>query len=106
MSAPSGPAFTLAASSTTGATLSCLNVGVLNERLGSNRESDWILAQRGQRAPSPKTWAAENGNDPISSQSSTNKTARATLNAVNAMSGCSASPTKNLDNKGGLIIPI
>ena len=100
VSAPSGPAFTLAASSTTGATLSCLNVGVLNERLGSNRESDWILAQRGQRAPSPKTWAAENGNDPISSQSSTNKTARATLNAVNAMSGCSASPTKNLDNKG------
>ena len=100
VSAPSGPAFTLAASSTTGATLSCLNVGVLNERLGSNRESDWILAQRGQRAPSPKTWAAENGKDPISSQSSTNKTARATLNAVNAMSGCSASPTKNLDNKG------
>ena len=100
VSAPSGPAFTLAASSTTGATLSCLNVGVLNERLGSNRESDWILAQRGQRAPSPKTWAAENGNDPISSQSSTNETARATLNAVNAMSGCSASPTKNLDNKG------
>ena len=97
VSAPSGPAFTLAASSTTGATLSCLNVGVLNERLGSNRESDWILAQRGQRAPSPKTWAAENGNDPISSQSSTNKTARATLNT---MSGSSASPTKNLDNKG------
>ena len=95
--APSGPAFTLAASSTTGATLSCLNVGVLNERLGSNRESDWILAQRGQRAPSPKTRAAENGNNPISSQSSTNETARATLNA---MSGCSASPTKNLDNKG------
>ena len=100
VSAPSGPAFTLAASSTTGATLSCLNVGVLNERLGSNRESDWILAQRGQRAPSPKTRAAENGNNPISSQSSTNETARATLNAVNAMSGCSASPTKNLDNKG------
>ena len=98
--APSGPAFTLAASSTTGATLSCLNVGVLNERLGSNRESDWILAQRGQRAPSPKTRAAENGNNPISSQSSTNETARATMNAVNAMSGCSASPTKNLDNKG------
>ena len=97
VSAPSGPAFTLAASSTTGATLSCLNVGVLNERLGSNRESDWILAQRGQRAPSPKTRAAENGNNPISSQSSTNETARATLNA---MSGCSASPTKNLDNKG------
>ena len=100
VSAPSGPAFTLAASSTTGATLSCLNVGVLNERLGSNRESDWILAQRGQRAPSPKTRAAENGNNPISSQSSTNETARATLNAANAMSGCSASPTKNLDNKG------
>ena len=99
VSAPSGPAFTLAASSTTGATLSCLNVDVLNERLGSNRESDWILAQRGQRAPSPKTWAAENGNDPISSQSSTNKTARATLNTL-IMSGSSASPTKNLDNKG------
>ena len=99
VSAPSGPAFTLAASSTTGATLSCLNVDVLNERLGSNRESDWILAQRGQRAPSPKTWAAENGNDPISSQSSTNKTARATLNTL-ILSGSSASPTKNLDNKG------
>ena len=97
--ATSGPAFTLAASSTTGATLSCLNVGTHNERIGSFRESD-DLAQRGQRAPSPLKRAAENGNpNPISSQSSQTKTARATNNTL-ILSGASASPTKNLDFKG------
>ena len=97
--ATSGPAFTLAASSTTGATLSCLNVGTHNERIGSFRESD-DLAQRVQRAPSPIKRAAENGNpNPISSQSSQTKTARATNNTL-ILSGASASPTKNLDFKG------
>ena len=69
--APSGPAFTLSASSLTnsGATLSCLNVGTHNERIGSFRESN-NLAQRVQRAPSPTIRAAENGNNPISLQSS------------------------------------
>ena len=97
--ATSGPAFTLAASSTTGATLSCLNVGTHNERIGSFRESD-NLAQRVQRAPSPIKRAAENGNpNPISSQSSQTKTARATNNTL-ILSGKSASPTENLDFKG------
>ena len=96
--ATSGPAFTLAASSTTGATLSCLNVGTHNERIGSFRESN-NLAQRGQRASSPLKRAAENGNNPISSQSSQTKTARATNNTL-ILSGASASPTKNLDFKG------
>ena len=97
--APSGPAFTLSASSTTGATLSCLNVGTHNERIGSFRESN-NLAQRGQRASSPLKRAAENGNpNPISSQSSQTKTARATKNTL-ILSGRSASPTKNLDSKG------
>ena len=97
--ATSGPAFTLAASSTTGATLSCLNVGTHNERIGSFRESD-NLAQRVQRAPSPIKRAAENGNpNPISSQSSQTKTARATNNTL-ILSGKSASPTENLDSKG------
>ena len=97
--ATSGPAFTLAASSTTGATLSCLNVGTHNERIGSFRESN-NLAQRGQRASSPLKRAAENGNpNPISSQSSQSKTARATNNTL-ILSGSSASPTENLDSKG------
>ena len=97
--APSGPAFTLSASSTTGATLSCLNVGTHNERIGSFRESE-NLAQRVQRAPSPIKRAAENGNpNPISSQSSQTKTARATNNTL-ILSGKSASPTENLDFKG------
>ena len=97
--ATSGPAFTLAASSTTGATLSCLNVGTHNERIGSFRESE-NLAQRVQRAPSPIKRAAENGNpNPISSQSSQTKTARATNNTL-ILSGKSASPTENLDSKG------
>ena len=98
--APSGPAFTLSASSTSsGATLSCLNVGTHNERIGSFRESD-DLAQRVQRAPSPIKRAAENGNpNPISSQSSQTKTARATNNTL-ILSGKSASPTENLDLKG------
>ena len=98
--APSGPAFTLSASSTSsGATLSCLNVGTHNERIGSFRESD-NLAQRVQRAPSPIKRAAENGNpNPISSQSSQTKTARATNNTL-ILSGKSASPTENLDFKG------
>ena len=97
--ATSGPAFTLAASSTTGATLSCLNVGTHNERIGSFRESN-NLAQRGQRASSPLKRAAENGNpNPISSQSSQTKTARATNNTL-ILSGSSASPTENLDSKG------
>ena len=98
--ATSGPAFTLSASSTSsGATLSCLNVGTHNERIGSFRESD-NLAQRVQRAPSPIKRAAENGNpNPISSQSSQTKTARATNNTL-ILSGKSASPTKNLDFKG------
>ena len=98
--APSGPAFTLSASSTSsGGTLSCLNVGTHNERIGSFRESD-DLARRVQRAPSPIKRAAENGNpNPISSQSSQTKTARATNNTL-ILSGKSASPTKNLDSKG------
>ena len=98
--APSGPAFTLSASSLTksGATLSCLNVGTHNERIGSFRESN-KLAQRVQRAPSPTIRAAENGNNPISSQSSQPKTARATKNTL-ILSGKSASPTENLDLKG------
>ena len=98
--APSGPAFTLSASSTSsGATLSCLNVGTHNERIGSFRESD-NLAQRVQRAPSPIKRAAENGNpNPISSQSSQTKTARATNDTL-ILSGKSASPTENLDLKG------
>ena len=98
--APSGPAFTLSASSLTksGATLSCLNVGTHNERLGSYRKSN-NLAQRVQRAPSPTIRAAENGNNPISSQSSQTKTARATKNTL-ILSGASASPTENLDFKG------
>ena len=98
--APSGPAFTLSASSLTksGATLSCLNVGTHNERIGSFRESN-KLAQRVQRAPSPTIRAAENGNNPISLQSSQTKTARATNNTL-ILSGKSASPTENLDFKG------
>ena len=98
--APSGPAFTLSASSLTnsGATLSCLNVGTHNERLGSYRKSN-NLAQRVQRAPSPTIRAAENGNNPISSESSQTKTARATKNTL-ILSGASASPTENLDYKG------
>ena len=98
--APSGPAFTLSASSLTksGATLSCLNVGTHNERIGSFRESN-KLAQRVQRAPSPTIRAAENGNNPISLQSSQPKTARATKNTL-ILSGKSASPTENLDFKG------
>ena len=98
--APSGPAFTLSASSLTksGATLSCLNVGTHNERIGSFRKSN-KLAQRVQRAPSPTIRAAENGNNPISSQSSQPKTARATKNTL-ILSGASASPTENLDFKG------
>ena len=98
--APSGPAFTLSASSLTksGATLSCLNAGTHNERIGSFRESN-KLAQRVQRAPSPTIRAAENGNNPISLQSSQTKTARATNNTL-ILSGKSASPTENLDFKG------
>ena len=97
--APSGPTNVLApASSSPGATLSCLNVGNLNEQLGSYRESN-KLAQRVQRAPSPTIRAAENGNNPISSQSSQPKTARATKNTL-ILSGKSASPTENLDFKG------